>query len=168
MDFSYSERQRELLDRLRTFMAAHVVPAEATFAAQLAANRWQPPSILGELKVRAKEAGLWNLFLPPSPAHDHDGYHGAGLSNLDYAPLAEEMGRIVWASEIFNCSAPDTGNMEILHRCGTPAQRDRWLRPLLDGDIRSAYAMTEPDVASSDATNVQTRIIRQGNDYVIS
>jgi len=168
MDFSYSERQHQWIERLRTFIATNVVPAQATFAAQLAENRWRPPPILGELKAKAKDAGLWNLFLPPSPEHDRDGYHGAGLSNLDYAPLAEEMGRIVWASEIFNCSAPDTGNMEILHRYGTPAQQERWLRPLLDGDIRSAYAMTEPDVASSDATNVQTRIIRQGDEYVIN
>ncbi len=149
-------------------MAENVVPAQATFAAQLAENRWGPPPILGALKAKAREVGLWNLFLPPSPGHDRDGYHGAGLSNLDYAPLAEEMGRIVWASEIFNCSAPDTGNMEILHRYGTKAQQERWLRPLLDGEIRSAYAMTEPDVASSDATNVQTRIVRQGDDYVIN
>jgi acyl-CoA dehydrogenase len=168
MDFNYSSRQRELLDRLRAFISEYVAPAQATFDAQLAADRWRSPAILSALKAKAKMAGLWNLFLPPSPAHDHNGLHGAGLCNLDYAPLAEEMGRIIWSSEIFNCSAPDSGNMEILHRYGSAPQKERWLRPLLEGEIRSGYAMTEPDVASSDATNIQTRILRDGDQYIIN
>jgi len=134
----------------------------------LAKERWRQPTILQELKSKARSAGLWNLFLPPSADHDHDDFRGAGLSNLDYAPLAEEMGRIVWASEVFNCSAPDTGNMEVLHRYGTREQQNQWLRPLLAGEIRSAFSMTEPDVASSDATNVQTSIARDGDSYVIN
>ncbi|MQP68324.1 acyl-CoA dehydrogenase [Niveispirillum sp. SYP-B3756] len=167
MDFDLSTKQREWLDRVRTFMAAHVVPAVPTYYAQLDRERWKQPDILQELKARARAEGLWNLFMTPTD-HDHGDYHGAGLSNLEYAPLAEEMGRVVWASEVFNCSAPDTGNMEILHRYGTEAQQELWLKPLMAGDIRSAYAMTEPDVASSDATNMQTEIRRDGDDYVIN
>jgi acyl-CoA dehydrogenase len=168
MDFDYSPRQREWRERVRGFMADHVYPAVPNFTAELTANRWEQPAVLQELKAKARAAGLWNLFLPPSPDHDTDDFRGAGLSNLEYAPLAEEMGRIVWASEVFNCSAPDTGNMEVLHRYGSPAQQERWLRPLMAGEIRSAYAMTEPDVASSDATNMQTRIGRDGDDYVVN
>jgi acyl-CoA dehydrogenase len=149
-------------------MDEHVLPAVPIYHKELGVERWRQPAVLQELKAKARASGLWNLFLPPSPEHEHGDLHGAGLSNLEYAPLAEEMGRVTWASEVFNCSAPDTGNMEVLVRYGTPEQRDRWLRPLLAGEIRSAYAMTEPDVASSDATNIQTRIERDGDDYVIN
>jgi len=168
MDFDLSPRQRDLQQQVRAFMAEHVFPAVPAYHAALAQERWRQPDILQQLKAKARAAGLWNLFLPPSPEHDHGDFAGAGLSNLDYAPLAEEMGRITWASEVFNCSAPDTGNMEVLHRYGTPEQQERWLRPLLSGEIRSAFAMTEPDVASSDATNMQTRIERDGDDYVVN
>jgi alkylation response protein AidB-like acyl-CoA dehydrogenase len=168
MNFNYSERQFQMLHAVRAFMDEEVFPAVSTYHRQLDENRWQQPAVLQQLKAKARDAGLWNLFLPPSPEHDVDDFHGAGLSNLEYAPAAEAMGRITWASEVFNCSAPDTGNMEVLHRYGTEAQKDRWLRPLLRGEIRSAFAMTEPDVASSDATNVQTRIERTGNEYVIN
>ena len=168
MDFDLSPRQRALQDQIRAFMADHVAPAVPAYHAALAERRWQQPDILQALKAKARAAGLWNLFLPPSPDHDHGDFRGAGLSNLEYAPLAEEMGRITWASEVFNCSAPDTGNMEVLHRYGTSEQQEKWLRPLLAGEIRSAFAMTEPDVASSDATNMQTRIERDGDDYVVN
>jgi alkylation response protein AidB-like acyl-CoA dehydrogenase len=164
MDFDYSPRQREWLERVRRFMDAHVTPAEATHAAQMAAfgaERWQIVPIIEELKGRAKAEGLWNLFLPESA-------HGAGLTNLEYAPLAELMGRVGFASEVFNCSAPDTGNMEVLDRYGSAGQKERWLKPLLAGEIRSAFLMTEPDVASSDATNIRTRIERDGDSYVIN
>jgi len=164
MDFATSTKAQDLLKRLHAFMDAHVYPAEAIFDEQLAgfgADRWQVLPIVEELKAKARAAGLWNLFLPESSA-------GAGLSNLDYAPLCEVMGRIPWAPEVFNCSAPDTGNMELLERYATEAQKERWLRPLLDGTIRSAFLMTEPDVASSDATNVQTSIRREGDSYVIN
>jgi alkylation response protein AidB-like acyl-CoA dehydrogenase len=168
VDFDLSERQRDFLARIRAFMDEHVQPAAPAYMAELQAERWRQPQVLQQLKAKAREQGLWNLFLPPSPEHDHGMFHGAGLSNLDYAPLAEEMGRITWASEVFNCSAPDTGNMEVLHRYGTHAQQERWLKPLLNGEIRSAYAMTEPAVASSDATNIRTRIERDGDHYVIN
>jgi alkylation response protein AidB-like acyl-CoA dehydrogenase len=164
MDFSYSPRCQEYLDRLRAFMDAHVYPNESTYAAQLAEfgeNRWQVIPIIEELKEKAKAADLWNLFLPESEK-------GAGLTNLDYAPLAEEMGRVLWSSEVFNCSAPDTGNMEVLARYGTPEHQKQWMEPLLAGEIRSAFLMTEPDVASSDATNIQCRIERDGDEYVIN
>jgi acyl-CoA dehydrogenase len=170
VDFDHSERQRHWLGRVKAFMAAHVTPAQARYKQELAEGdtRWRALPLIEELKDKAKAEGLWNLFLAPSPDHDEGDFHGAGLSNLDYAPCAEEMGRIPWASEVFNCSAPDTGNMEVLHRYGTTEQKARWLKPLMAGEIRSAFAMTEPAVASSDATNIATRIERDGDDYVIN
>jgi len=169
MDFSISERQKHWRDRVVAFMDAHVYPAVDVYAAQDAeGERWKVLPIIEQLKAKAKAEGMWNLFLPPSAKHDEGEYHGAGLSNLDYALCAEEMGRISWASEVFNCSAPDTGNMEVLHRYGSPEQKAKWLRPLLAGEIRSAYLMTEPAVASSDATNIETAIVRDGDHYVIS
>ncbi len=166
MDFDYSPRTKHLQARVQEFMAAHVYPNEARYrddleAATRAGRRWSPVAVIEELKPRARAAGLWNLFLPESE-------YGAGLSNQEYAPLAELMGRVPWASEVFNCSAPDTGNMEVLVRYGTPAQKQRWLEPLLVGEIRSAFAMTEPGVASSDATNIEARIERDGDDYVVN
>ena len=153
----------DLAERLTAFMEAHVYPNEATFEREVAeGDRWQPTRVVEALKVRAREAGLWNLFLPESE-------HGAGLTNLEYAPLCEIMGRSpAFAPEVFNCSAPDTGNMEVLVRYGTAAQRAEWLEPLLSGEIRSCFAMTEPAVASSDATNIASRIERDGDHYVIS
>jgi acyl-CoA dehydrogenase len=132
------------------------------------ANRWQVVPIIEELKPKARKEGLWNLFLPPNDKHDEGDFHGAGLSNLEYAFCAEEMGHIQWASEVFNCSAPDTGNMEVLHRYGSKEQKDKWLKPLMNGEIRSAFLMTEPAVASSDATNIETSIRKEGNEYVIN
>ncbi len=167
MDFDLSPRQRALLDSVRAFMRDHVVPAVPLYEAQLTeGGRWHHPAILDELKARARSAGLWNLFLPAG--HGEGDLTGPGLTNLEYAPLAEEMGRVIWASEVFNCSAPDTGNMEVLLRYGSPEQQARWLAPLMVGEIRSAFAMTEPDVASSDATNVRTSIVRDGESYVIN
>ena len=171
MDFDLSERQRHWRDRVRAFMDAHVYPNMGTYKDQMAAfgpNRWQVIPIIEELKPKARAEGLWNLFLPPNDAHDEGEYHGAGLTNLEYALCAEEMGRVMWASEVFNCSAPDTGNMEVFHKYGTTGQKARWMKPLLDGEIRSAFLMTEPAVASSDATNIETRIVRDGDDYVIN
>jgi acyl-CoA dehydrogenase len=160
--FDLSPRAAELRQRLSAFMDEHVYPNEGVHAEQLrAGDRWQPPRILEELKARAKAAGLWNLFLPGSE-------YGAGLTNLEYAPLCEIMGRSFLAPEVFNCSAPDTGNMEVLARYGTAEQKERWLRPLLAGEIRSCFAMTEPDVASSDATNIRARIERDGGEYVLN
>ena len=159
--FPRSERARDLQARLEEFMAKEVLPAEATVEAQLREARWQPPTVIDALKARARAAGLWNLFLP-----EHDG--GAGLSNLEYAPMAECMGAVAFAPEVFNCNAPDTGNMEVLARYGTPAQKARWLVPLLAGEIRSGFAMTEPAVASSDATNIEGRIDRDGDTYVLN
>jgi len=158
-----SARTKELHERLAAFMDAHIYPNEPTFHRQKAdGDRWQPVPIVEELKLRARFAGLWNLFLPHSD-------YGAGLTNAEYAPLCEIMGRSAdFAPEVFNCSAPDTGNMEVLVRYGTAEQRKRWLDPLLAGEIRSCFAMTEPDVASSDATNIQSSIVRDGADYVIS
>ena len=163
MDFEYSGKVQDLRRRLTAFMDEQIYPNEPVFQEQLGAgeSRWQVPPIMEELKARARAAGLWNLFLP-------DAEEGAGLTNLEYAPLAEIMGRSPIAPEVFNCSAPDTGNMEVLVRYGTPEQQERWLRPLLAGEIRSCFAMTEPDVASSDATNIATRIERQGDEYVIN
>ena len=162
MDFDYSPKVQELKARVEAFMAEHVYPNEARMLAEIAeGDRWQPPALIDELKRKAREAGLWNLWLPQSE-------HGAGLTNLEYAPLCEVMGRSPFGPESFNCSAPDTGNMEVLERYGTEAQKKQWLEPLLAGEIRSAFAMTEPDVASSDATNIGTRIRREGNEYVIN
>jgi acyl-CoA dehydrogenase len=170
MDFNYSPRTQQLQARLREFMDAHVYPNEARYAAELEANglagrRWSPLALIEELKPKARSAGLWNLWLP-------DSSQGAGLSNQEYAPLAEIMGRVPWAPEVFNCSAPDTGNMEVLVRYGTPEQQQRWLQPLLAGEIRSAFAMTEPAVASSDATNIESRIEKvsgaSGDEYLIN
>jgi len=161
MFFSSSERASDLLGEVREFMTAHVEPVEFLYREQASgANRYRTPVIVQELKKKAKEAGLWNLFLP--------GDHGSGLTNLEYAPLAEEMGQVLWASEVFNCSAPDTGNMEILSMFGTSEQKQQWLEPLLAGEIRSAFSMTEPAVASSDATNIQCEIRRDGDEYVIN
>ncbi|MDB5753567.1 MAG: acyl-CoA dehydrogenase [Ramlibacter sp.] len=172
MDFEYSAKTRELQARLQQFMDDHVYPNEKTYKQQLQANteagkRWTPLPIIEQLKPKARAAGLWNLFLPVDTANAC-GYEGAGLTNQEYAPLAEIMGRVQWSSEVFNCSAPDTGNMETIARYGSPQIRERWLKPLLDGEIRSAFAMTEPEVASSDATNIATRIERQGDDYVVN
>jgi acyl-CoA dehydrogenase len=163
MDFEPSKRCSEYKERLSAFMDEHVYPAEPVYEQQLreSGDPHHQPAVMEELKGKAREAGLWNMFLP-------DEEHGAGLSNSDYAPLAEMLGRSPIASEACNCSAPDTGNMEVLHQFGTDAQKERWLRPLLDGEIRSAFAMTEPDVASSDATNIQLRIERDGEEYVLN
>ncbi|HKH10352.1 MAG TPA: acyl-CoA dehydrogenase family protein [Rubrobacter sp.] len=165
MNFDHPQKVLELRERLEAFMDEYVYPNEATFHEQLEASedRWSTPPIMEELKERARSAGLWNLFLPESE-------HGAGLSNLEYAPLCEVMGRSLIAPEVFNCNAPDTGNMEVLARYGTPEQQERWLKPLLEGEIRSAFCMTEPDVASSDATNIQASIERTsgGDEYVIN
>ncbi len=161
MNFDYSDKAREVRDAVAAFMAEHVYPNEAGMLAQLDdGDRWQAIPMVEALKSEARMQGLWNLFLPESE-------YGAGLSNLDYAPACEEMGRSAFAPEIFNCSAPDTGNMEVLVRYGTEAQKTEWLAPLLAGEIRSAFAMTEVEVASSDATNIETRIQRDGDDYVI-
>ena len=163
MHFEHSPKVKELQKRFVTFMQEHIYPNEQAFHRQIAhGDRWQPVAIIEELKPKAREAGLWNLFLPESE-------YGAGLTNVEYAPLCEIMGRAApFAPEVFNCSAPDTGNMEVLVRYGSEAQKRRWLEPLLAGSIRSCFAMTEPDVASSDATNIQSRIVRDGDDYVIS
>ena len=163
LDFEYSEKVQDLLLRVRQFIDTEIMPNEATYHEQLATDRWGTPEILEQLKAKAKAQGLWNFFLPLSY-----GEYSGGLSNLEYAPLAEEMGRVHWASEVFNCSAPDTGNMEVLAKYGNEAQKKQWLEPLLEGTIRSAFAMTEPQVASSDATNIETSIVRDGDDYVIN
>jgi len=166
MDFDYSPKVQALQARLTAFMDQHVYPNETAFHAEIDANRaagnaWVPTNIMEEMKLAARDAGLWNLFLP-------DSAHGAGLTNLEYAPLCEIMGRAHFAPEVFNCSAPDTGNMEVLARYGTPEQQRDWLEPLLDGRIRSCFGMTEPDVASSDATNIASSIVRDGDHYVIN
>jgi acyl-CoA dehydrogenase len=161
MSFDLSEKSKSLAQRLTAFMHEHIYPNEHRYHEEIAKDRWKPTRIIEELKPKARAAGLWNLFLPESEL-------GAGLTNLEYAPLCEIMGRSEMAPEVFNCSAPDTGNMEVLARYGTPEQKDRWLKPLLAGEIRSCFAMTEPDVASSDATNIQSSIRREGNDYVIN
>jgi len=161
MSFEPSAKTKELQQRLRRFMAAYVYPNEGRFHEEVARERWKPTKILEELKAKARDEGLWNLFLPKDPS-------GAGLTNLEYAPLCEIMGRSHMAPEVFNCSAPDTGNMEVLARYGTLEQKEKWLKPLLAGEIRSCFAMTEPDVASSDATNISASIVRDGDDYVIN
>ncbi len=161
MDFEYSAKVKDLEKQLRAFMDAHVYPNELAIQADIHKNRWQQPPTMEALKLKAKNAGLWNLFLPESK-------FGAGLTNLEYAPLCEIMGRSPFAPEVFNCSAPDTGNMEVISRYGTVEHQQEWLEPLLDGKIRSAFAMTEPAVASSDATNIEARIERDGHDYVIN
>ncbi|MCP9629618.1 acyl-CoA dehydrogenase family protein [Rhodopseudomonas palustris] len=168
MDFTMSDRQREWLERVTAFMNTHVRPAVPIYNKQDAeGERWKVIPILEELKAKAKAEGLWNLFMPPS-SHEDDEFHGAGLTNLEYALLSEQMGHISWASEVFNCSAPDTGNMEVLMRYGTKEQKKQWLRPLMNGEIRSAFLMTEPAVASSDATNIETSIVKDGDHYVIN
>jgi len=161
MDFEFSGKVKELQKRLQAFMEEHVYPNEQRFRDEIERNRWSPTRVVEELKPKARGAGLWNLFLPNDE-------HGAGLTNLEYAPLCETMGRSVMAPEIFNCSAPDTGNMEVLARYGTPKQKERWLKPLLAGEIRSCFAMTEPAVASSDARNIEASIVRKGDEYVIN
>jgi acyl-CoA dehydrogenase len=161
MDFEFSARTKDLQQRLQAFMDEHVYPNERRFEEEVQKNRWSPAKVIEELKGKARAANLWNLFLP-------DDASGAGLTNLEYAPLCEIMGRSPIAPEIFNCSAPDTGNMEVLARYGTPEQKERWLKPLLAGEIRSCFAMTEPAVASSDATNIQASIVRDGSEYVLN
>src|SRR5215467_12309593 len=162
MNFEFSDKVKALQKQLEAFMDEHIYRSEARFLAETEqGDRWQPSRVIEELKPKARAAGLWNLFLPEDE-------HGAGLSNLEYAPLCEIMGRSPMAPEVFNCSAPDTGNMEVLARYGTGAQKDRWLRPLLAGEIRSCFCMTEPDVASSDATNIRASIVRQGDEYVVN
>ncbi len=173
MDFSLTVRESDFRNRVRDFINAEIRPRVAECARELATgDRWTALQTIEKLKPKAKAAGLWNLFMPPAGAHGDakDGFvfTGEPLSNLEYALCAEEMGRVPWASEVFNCSAPDTGNMEVLHRYGTRAQKDRWLKPLMEGEIRSTFLMTEPDVASSDATNIQTSIRRDGDHYVIN
>jgi acyl-CoA dehydrogenase len=161
MEFEYSAKVNDLRARVTAFMQEHIYPNEQLFYEQIAEDRWRPAPIIEQLKPKARNAGLWNLFLPESE-------HGAGLTNLEYAPLCEIMGRSPMAPEVFNCSAPDTGNMEVLARYGSREQQERWLKPLLSGEIRSCFSMTEKDVASSDATNIQSSIVRDGSDYVIN
>jgi acyl-CoA dehydrogenase len=162
MDFDYSPAVVQWQGRLNAFFDEFVYPNEQRYYQEVAAgDRWQPTNLVEELKAAARSAGLWNLFLPASA-------RGAGLTNTEYAPLCEIMGRVLWAPEVFNCSAPDTGNMEVLERYGTPAQKAQWLEPLLAGTIRSAFCMTEPDVASSDATNIESSIVRDGDHYVVN
>ena len=159
MNFGQSEKTLDLQKRVGAFMDEHIYPNEMAYVEKInSGDRWQPPELIGDLKATAKEEGLWNLFLPDV----------SGLSNLEYAPLAEIMGRVTWASEVFNCSAPDTGNMEVLHLYGTPEQKEKWLKPLLDGQIRSCFSMTEPNVASSDATNIRASIKADGDEYIIN
>ncbi|HKI26077.1 MAG TPA: acyl-CoA dehydrogenase family protein [Candidatus Sulfotelmatobacter sp.] len=161
MDFAFSDKVKDLQRRLQAFVDECVYPNEQRFHDEIERDRWSPTRVIEELKPKARAAGLWNLFLP-------DQKYGAGLTNLEYAPLCEIMGRSVMAPEVFNCSAPDTGNMEVLARYGTEEQKERWLKPLLAGQVRSCFAMTEPAVASSDATNIQASIARQDNEYVIN
>src|SRR6266852_8550322 len=161
VNFGFSDKVKGLQHRLQAFLDEHIYPNEQRFYDEIEQNRWSPTRIIEELKPKARAAGLWNLFLP-------DSEHGARLTNLEYAPLCEMMGRSVMAPEVFNCSAPDTGNMEVLARYGTPEQKERWLKPLLAGEIRSAYAMTEPNVASSDAKNISTTAKLVGDEWVIN
>jgi alkylation response protein AidB-like acyl-CoA dehydrogenase len=169
MNFEYSDKTKDYIRRVTAFMDKHIIPNVPTFAKQHEeGDRWTTPQIVHDLKKIAKSEGLWNMFMPPHATHDVGEWKGAGLTNLEYAPLAEIMGRVSFASEVFNCSAPDTGNMEVLHYYGTEEQKVKWLRPLMNGEIRSAFLMTEPDVASSDATNISTSIKREGDEYVIN
>src|SRR5580700_10125234 len=161
MNFDYSLKVRDLQARVTAFMQEHIYPNEKRYYEQIAEDRWRPVPAIEKLKPVARAAGLWNLFLPESE-------HGAGLTNVEYAPLCEIMGRSAMAPEVFNCSAPDTGNMEVLARYGTKEQQDRWLTPLLNGEIRSCFCMTEPEVASSDATNIRASIVRDGDEYVVN
>jgi acyl-CoA dehydrogenase len=161
MTFEFNDKTKNLQKRLQVFMDEHIYPSEQRLHEEVERDRWKPARTIEDLKPKARAAGLWNLFLP-------DDAQGAGLTNLEYAPLCEIMGRSHWAPEVFNCSAPDTGNMEVLARYGTAEQKETWLKPLLAGEIRSCFAMTEPDVASSDATNITSSIVRDGNDYVIN
>jgi acyl-CoA dehydrogenase len=173
MDFTLTEREALYRDRVRDFILTHVRGRTADYKSQIAAgDRWQPVAVIEELKPKARAAGLWNLFMPPGSALRHVDesfeFEGTQLTNLEYALCAEEMGRLLWSAEVFNCSAPDTGNMEVLHRYGSAEQKEQWLRPLMNGEIRSAFLMTEPAVASSDATNIQCEIRRDGGEYVIN
>ncbi len=173
MDFDYSPRQKELIRRVSDFMDEHIYPAVPIYEEQAhAGERWKVIPIVEDLKVKARKTGLWNMFMPPHsgvpPLEDTFQFEGIQLTNLEYAPICEMFGRVGFASEVFNCSAPDTGNMEVLNRFGTLDQKERWLRPLMNGEIRSAFLMTEPGVASSDATNIETRIDRDGDDYVLN
>ncbi len=173
MYFEHSDTTKAWIDRVQRFMDEHVHPAAPTYEAQQKqGSRWKVIPVVEELKQKARAAGLWNMFIPPSSGHpqvdDTFEFSGFGLSNLEYAPLAEIMGRVVFGSEVFNCSAPDTGNMEVLQRYATRPLKDKWLKPLMEGEIRSAFLMTEPGVASSDATNIQCEIKRDGDDYVIN
>src|SRR6201998_2184997 len=161
MNFDYSDKVTSLYQRLRGFTHEHIYPNEKRYYQEIERDRWSPTKVIEDLKPKARAAGLWNLFLP-------DDDQGAGLTNLEYAPLCEIMGRSILAPEVFNCSAPDTGNMEVLARYGTPEQKAQWLRPLRADEIRSCFAMTEPAVASSDATNIQASIRREGNEYVLN
>jgi alkylation response protein AidB-like acyl-CoA dehydrogenase len=168
MNFEFSEKTKSYIRRVSEFMDKHIFPNVETFQKQHeAGDRWTTPQIVHDIKKIAKKEGLWNMFMPPSE-HDDDEFHGAGLTNLEYAPLSELMGRVSFASECFNCSAPDTGNMEVFHRYGTKEQKRKWLKPLMEGEIRSAFLMTEPAVASSDATNIETRIERKSDHYLIN
>ena len=164
MNFDHNDKTKELIARVEKFMDDYVYPNEKVYEEQMAAfgdNRWQIPQILEDLKEKARAEGLWNLFLPESD-------RGAGLTNVEYAPLCEIFGRVGFAGEVFNCSAPDTGNMEVIDKYGNEEQKEKWLKPLLAGEMRSAYLMTEPDVASSDATNISTTIEKDGDEYVIN
>ncbi|MCZ8173292.1 MAG: acyl-CoA dehydrogenase family protein, partial [Brevundimonas sp.] len=173
MDFDPTERQVYWRDRVRQFIENHVRPRNDVYKAQdREGERWKVIQVVEEEKARAKAQGIWNLFMPPQSGRTHVDdtfeFDGPGLTNLEYALCAEEMGRVGWASEVFNCSAPDTGNMEVLHRYGTREQKEKWLNPLMNGEIRSAFLMTEPAVASSDATNIECSIRREGDEYVLN
>jgi acyl-CoA dehydrogenase len=161
VNFEFSEKTKELQRQLQAFMDEHIYRNEKRYVEEVERDRWKPSQVIEGLKPKARAAGLWNLFLPNDES-------GAGLTNLEYAPLCEIMGRSVMAAEVFNCSAPDTGNMEVLARYGTAEQKEEWLKPLLEGTIRSCFAMTEPEVASSDATNIRASIVRDGDEYVIN
>lgn len=168
MQFDFSPKTKEYIARVSAFMDAHVYPAVPAYEAEHEKDRWGVNPVLEDLKTKAKAEGLWNLFLPPNAEHDTEEFRGGGLLNSEYAPLSEIMGRVGFGSEVFNCSAPDTGNMEVLHRYGSDDQKETWLRPLMNGEIRSAFLMTEPLVASSDATNIETSIVRDGDNYVVN